>query len=517
MMAFVSAMLIAAGGQAGGKLISSFETAAELAAWHGNNAELTLTTRSATEGKHAALAEFRPAEWPNISLKPQQPWDWSGAGGLAIELANPGDEPVWFGIRIDDSLLADGVNHCRTGSATIAAHQAHTYLVPLGPDPMSVGMRGLPADAGMIGAGAQGAGPFNLQHIVAMQIFLHQPQKVTALIVENVRLTAPVSLIGIVDRFGQYTGASWPGKVRSRSELAHRRHLEARELAEQPSLPDTDRYGGWSTGPKERASGFFRTQKVAGKWWFVTPEGHLFFSLGIDCVNEEAATVITGRERMFTWLPSAGSALAAFRGHTSFIHSGPVKEGDTFNFYQANLMRKYGAGWQQSADRTAIDRLRSWGFNTLGNWTDQRYYGKMAYVDTLGIGGSHARVSSGSDYWSTMHDPFDPQFAADVRSSVTAEAAKRRDDPWLLGYFVDNELSWGGWGDDAGRWGLAYGALSAAEGSPAKHALAAQLQQNYGEIAGLNRAWNTGFKDWDALNGPVHLSGPPTAAQKLDF
>ena len=34
----------------------------------------------------------------------------------------------------------------------------------------------------------------------------------------------------------------------------------------------------------------------------------------------------------------------------------------------------------------------------------------VPYVATASIEGSHARVSSGEDYWGKMHDPFDPKF-----------------------------------------------------------------------------------------------------------
>jgi NitT/TauT family transport system substrate-binding protein len=48
-----------------------------------------------------------------------------------------------------------------------------------------------------------------------------------------------------------------------------------------------------------------------------------------------------------------------------------------------------------------------------------------------------------------MPDPFDPRFAAAVDEMARNAAARFRRDPWLVGYFVDNELSWGrGWSTD---------------------------------------------------------------------
>ena len=67
---------------------------------------------------------------------------------------------------------------------------------------------------------------------------------------------------------------------------------------------------------------------------------------------------------------------------------------------------------------------------------------------TVTIHGNHARVGSGSDYWGKMHDPFDPRFAESVQNSLRGVVAQVKGDPWCLGYFVDNELSWGGFGDE---------------------------------------------------------------------
>src|ERR1700757_4486107 len=45
-----------------------------------------------------------------------------------------------------------------------------------------------------------------------------------------------------------------------------------------------DRYGGWLklSGTK---TGFFHTPQIDGRWWLVTPDGHAFFSKGVDNVS----------------------------------------------------------------------------------------------------------------------------------------------------------------------------------------------------------------------------------------
>ena len=97
-----------------------------------------------------------------------------------------------------------------------------------------------------------------------------------------------------------------------------------------------------------------------------------------------------------------------------------------------------------------------------------------------------------------MVDPFDPSFAEAADRSAQS-AAQYRDDPWCLGYFVDNELSWGEPGDERGRYGLALGTLSLGATSPAKQAFVDQLRKRYASIREFNNAWKARVADWRQL------------------
>lgn len=499
--------------------INSFATEAELQSLKANNTTFEPQPIPGTSDRNALRITFHPAQWPNITFNPAPSWDWKGYGGLALEVKNPSAEALTFHIRIDDDVKADGNLHSRTGSGTIEPGKTATYVVQFGPDPMSVGMRGLPSQPGMRPMGASGSGPFNFSHIVSMQIFMHLPNADKTLIVDNLRLVPPVSLQGIVDPYGQYAKADWPGKLHALSDFAARKKEEAAWLETHPILPERDRYGGWTKGPQLEKTGYFRTAKVEGKWWFVDPDGRLFLSFGPDEVAMNVRTFTAGRESMFAWIPKPDDPLHACVGYQTNIHSGPVKEGADISFLVANLMRKFGPDYQKAYYDETLKRLPAWGFNTLGNWSDQRLYGNghIAYVATAGIGGNHARISSGSDYWGKMHDPFDPQFATDVESSLRDITQKVKGDPWCLGYFVDNELSWAGEGEDNGRYGLAYGALQAPVTSPAKQAFLTQLKAKYPQVTDLNAAWGTAFADWSALDPPTRLQGKLNAAQRADM
>jgi hypothetical protein len=234
-------------------------------------------------------------------------------------------------------------------------------------------------------------------------------------------------------------------------------------------------------------------------------------------------TFLTGRESMFTGLPRPGEPLARHFGTVRRIHSGPVKEGRTFNFYAANLERTYGPDFLARWRETTLNRLKSWGFNTIGNWSDPRIErnGQVAYVATVTVSGNHARVGSGSDYWGKMHDPFDPRFADNVQSSLQGVVSRVKGDPWCLGYFVDNELSWGAFGEESGRYGLGMGALSLPVAtSPAKRAILDQLEKKYADISQLNDAWKTNLSGWQALEAPWKPAAGQaawTAAFKADL
>lgn len=500
--------------------INPFKTPADLKMLQTNYTQVRLVPDPTDPARHALRIEFQPTNWPNVMFTPQKPWDWSQAGGLAFTVTNPGTTEVSFHLRADDDIQSNGIAHCCYGTGAIQGGHTIHYVLPLGKsDPMAYGMRGLPpASPGAQNLQVGNNGPFNFNHVVRFQIFLDHPASPQALIVANLHLTPPASLDHIVDRFGQYTGATWPGKVAQKQQLIERRQREVAELRAHPALPDRDRFGGWAKGPRLEGTGFFRTQKLNGKWWLVDPEGHLFFSMGMDCVTMGGITMVSGRRTMFNWMPSGNSPLAQFLKPTGSVLYGPTKSGEAFNFYKANLYRKYGPGYEQDFYRVALDRLRAWGFNTIGNWSDPRLYrnGQVPYVATGGVSGDFDRIASGSDYWGKMPDPFDPRFATAAVNSLSGLANEVKGDPWCLGYFVDNELSWAG-GPDGGRYGLAIGTLAAGADSAAKQSFIADLKAKYKEIADLNRAWNTQFSSWEALDAPYRVTEPFSDAMKEDM
>ncbi|GAT31867.1 beta-galactosidase [Terrimicrobium sacchariphilum] len=467
------------------------------------DASYATTTEGASDGARALHLTFRtPAPYPAVIFDFDTPQDFRGYGGLAFDVYNPGPNMVAFNTRIDSSTEADGSgNHSRTGRGSIDGGQRATYVIPFGTDPSTLKVKALPGFGAFRSVGSLGKGPFDLSHVVNWQVFLNLPADNRDLIIDNVRLVPghKEDFSNLVDKYGQYTRETWPGKVTGDQDFAAQSAEEDRDLAAHPVAKDRDIYGGWASGPKLDATGFFRVAKHDDKWTFVDPEGRLFLSFGPTCIGTTDVTTIKGREELFNGLPADDPALKA------------ATTADGVDFLKANLIRKYGSDFTKPwLDRSYI-RLLSWGFNTIAAFSSWGSIGngRVPYTLTVWPSGKHARVTWGTGYVRGMDDPFDPQFAADVAAAVEGQAKRAKDDPFCIGYFVGNEEAWGYHKNDpASHYGLAIGALKAeAKASPAKRAILQQLQEKYRDISALNAAWETSFASWSAMEAPVSLPG----------
>ena len=453
------------------------------------------------EGGFAHQARFHVADWPNVSFEaPPEGWDWSVHAGVAVSLFNPSDAPVSVAMRVDNAG-ADGTNNCNNASGSVPAQgrlELRCYF-STGESDVFWGMRGVPI------RGPLGSGPkLDTTKITAFQVFLPRPQQEYTLIFERAWLfgdggglhgAVPMPFI---DRFGQYRHEDWPGKLHNETEFAVRRNQEEKTLAAAPALPGRDRFGGWAAGPRVGSTGWFRTEKVDGKWWLVTPEGTLFFSAGVDVVGTWELTFIEGRDTWFEWLPPKDDApFSQFLGNVEGAHSGADRiggKGRAFSFYRANLLRKYGDGWAERWRETTYRRLQAWGFNTIGNWAqgDVLDNSPMPFVVSTNIGGVRL-IEGASGYWSKMKDVFAPEFEEQTDKAFAWAGEKYAANPLCIGYFCDNELAWEG---------FARGTLESPVEQPARVAFIEQLREKYAKIAALNAAWKTSAADWDTLRTP---------------
>jgi hypothetical protein len=340
-------------------------------------------------------------------------------------------------------------------------------------------------------------------------VFLHKPQQDQTFRLGNIRARGhqspepwrsldPDKFFPMIDRFGQFIHGNWPGKTVSQAALRTAGEQEQEELAAHPGPTAWNQYGGWAKGPQLKATGFFYPTKLDGKWWLVDPEGRLFWSHGVDCVGySQGTTPISDREFYFTELPEEDSPLAVFYSHASWAPHGYYQGKGryrTFCFSGANLYRKYGEAWRSKAAEMIHRRLRSWSMNTIANWSDATVYSmrKTPYVVSAGSHGAKS-IEGSSGYWGKFPDPFDASFEASLNRRLRGEADRSANDPWCIGYFVDNEL---GWGDELS---LAKAALQSPPEQAAKQAFLADLKQKYHTIDALNTAWEVDHDSWQAL------------------
>lgn len=337
---------------------------------------------------------------------------------------------------------------------------------------------------------------FDGGRMVELTLTLHPrpyPQEVR---VYSVRATHPVvpeemgrlgdAFFPFIDTYGQYRHGTWPGKIQSDDDLRRGFAEEERDLADHPPPADRSRWGGWKDGPRQEATGFFRTQKVNGRWWLVDPDGYLFWSHGVTGVGlHGGATSVVGRERYFS-LPDGQSPLAVFRTDKGY------------DFTAANLYRALGPNWSEHYLDLSHRRLASWGMNTLGMWSQREAMLRRRTPYTVAIHCGFRSIGH------KLPDPFDPGYRQNLRGSLERQA-ETAGDGWNIGYFVDNELNWGQPVEVVGR---------VVAGSPkmaAKRELVGFLRERYGTIESLNARLGSSLADWDA----VLQSTRPLALEKI--
>jgi hypothetical protein len=145
----------------------------------------------------------------------------------------------------------------------------------------------------------------------------------------------------------------------------------------------------------------YSIQQRDGITWLIKPNGERFFSLGVCCINQGAS-----RERFNPINP----------GYAAFQHYG-----------NSNL-------WAEAT----LERLRWWGFSTVGGWSDypalqQCQDADVAFIPALAVG-----MTCGAPW----RDMWDTNIIARMNQIARDPILPLRDDPRVLGYYSDNEMGW---------------------------------------------------------------------------
>ncbi len=236
-----------------------------------------------------------------------------------------------------------------------------------------------------------------------------------------------------IDRYGQPNTEDWPEKIHSDQQLVEAAAAEEAALGDQTPLPAAghDAFGGDPRAGQFAATGFFRFEKVAGRWWLITPAGHLFYLQGVDGVNFSfygSGTPLKNPDgsprRVFAELPDRETYPIAYarKGHV--------------NFFAANLQRKYGTEYRQRWADLTNRRLAAWGFNCAGQWWIEPEM-KLPYLWDLNAW--KCPVIKGKKF--NWPDPFAAEFVPAL-ADINAQLERRRDDPYLIGWVFQNENGW---------------------------------------------------------------------------
>ncbi|MDP8245654.1 MAG: hypothetical protein P9L94_16335 [Candidatus Hinthialibacter antarcticus] len=286
---------------------------------------------------------------------------------------------------------------------------------------------------------------------------------------EPARLTKPVLPKGkLIDELGQSLIHQWPGRTKNETEMKARLEKQKQESAQNLWPEHFSKWGGWKE-KKVDSTGFFRTHHDGKRWHLIDPDGHYFWSSGLDCVRAYINSFSKDIESAFTWLPEEGSRYRS------------AYNGQFMNYLQCNFMRTFGAdAWYQNWAKISLSVMKQVGFNTVGNWSnwDIARDAQFPYVIPLST-----RLARSKMVYRDFPDVFHSDFELDA-----AEYGKQleavRDDKALIGYFLMNEPTWG-FSSESPAAGMLFNAPSC----ETRKALAKHLGAKYGDGKTLAQIW----------------------------
>lgn len=327
----------------------------------------------------------------------------------------------------------------------------------------------------------------------------------------NPELSDPAKFFPCIDTFGQYKHAKHRNLIHSDQELRESARREMQILQNRKPNPERTIYGGWANGPDFPATGHFYPLKYQGKWYLVDPTGKLFWGHGIQGIRWVDTTPITRREHWFETLPPKDDPLYAPCWLTE--RSGAAWYAKTggkltsFNYNLRNLIAKYGKEYPQGFIRTTALRLPAWGINLIGvnSYLPLTRDAKIPYIHNPA--GKRVKLNNGKG---VFFDVFDPGYARDLKAELTGRYGFTLNDPYCIGYCIDNEVKWG----TTTR--FAEDVVRSPASQCAKKVFLEQLQKRYhNDLNAFNQAWGSDLKSWNDFLNRTAL--PATGRSKRDL
>jgi len=190
-------------------------------------------------------------------------------------------------------------------------------------------------------------------------------------------------------------------------------------------------------------TGFYRVEKIGDVWWFITPAGNKFYSIGVSGI---------------------GQPIFCYDAESDYVNI------TTERLQEGNINTVLG-DTDPFTDFSWICRFR---------WK------QLSYLNNSGW--NHDRFP----------DVFDPWWQNKVNTTAMNYAAPLKNDSSLIGYFTDNEMKWGP--DIADELTLLDVYIAADWHTPGKKAVVQFLKGRYNNDTDLfNQVWNMNIEKFEDL------------------
>ncbi|MFC1734655.1 hypothetical protein ACFL1X_00955 [Candidatus Hydrogenedentota bacterium] len=172
-----------------------------------------------------------------------------------------------------------------------------------------------------------------------------------------------------------------------------------------------DSYGGYRA-VNTVASGLFRVEKIKGRWWFITPEGNAFISMGINHIE---STFLKYPDNIHIWKKRYGS-------DERWIKEGVVPDLKKWNF---NTI-----GWTQEVAAKGMLHSPGWRYPEY-QWAGLPYVHMLKFADI-------AMWDPNPQFPNVFSEEFEEKCDFVARDSCV----EMEDDPKLIGYFYSDMTTW---------------------------------------------------------------------------
>lgn len=269
----------------------------------------------------------------------------------------------------------------------------------------------------------------------------------------NVRPEGAIAGDPVIDTLGQRICGEWKDKTATEKELVDFLKSEL-ALSETAKYPDGwSDFGGWKALRRE-ATGFFRTEKIDGKWWLIDPEGHAFFSNGVCYATRAGVFGHTQKyQSLHEHLPEKDGEFSDAWSTAANIPQHIVRNGkdgadklEMFSFGRANMIRAFGKDWYSAYTKITTARMRRLGFNTVCVGTNDYFdeqtdfflkHSKIPYVITF-----RDFPLTKQRIFRDFPDVFSNEYEQLCSEFANRSLGKYENDPYMIGYFVTNEPEW---------------------------------------------------------------------------